>query len=137
MFFFTDLFGLRLRGLTAIAFLSSNLFSFLADILELTSEAVDLEIGWGKYITGNRILGISDKTIEMFIQSLANQVFSKIGEPELYEGIKNPFVWFNDWLDFNATNERFFEGTVMNYAKGESGANKSTKENFLARFKQN
>ena len=100
-------------------------------------EAVDLEIGWGKYITGNRILGISDKTIEMFIQSLANQAFSKIGEPELYEGVKNPYIWFNDWLDFNATNERFFEGTVMNYAKGESGANKSTKENFLARFKQN
>lgn len=47
------------------------------------------------------------------------------------KGVKNPFVWFNDWLDFNATNERFFEGTVMNYAKGESGANKSTKENFL------
>jgi hypothetical protein len=72
-------------------------------------EAVNLEIDWGKYIIKDGILGLSDITIEKFVKSLADEAFRKIEENPIYSET-NPFNWFNDWLDFNSTNERFFEG---------------------------
>lgn len=105
----------------------------LPKAIEMFKEAVDLESNWGKYIIKDGILGLSDITIEKFVKSLADEAFRKVGEPPIF-GEKNPYSWFYDWLDFNSTNERFFEGTVMNYAKGESGADKSTKDSFLSRF---
>ena len=105
----------------------------LPKAIEMFKQAVELESSWGKYIIRDGILGLSNDSIEMFVKSLADEAFSKIGEPPIY-GEKMPFLWFYDWLDFNSTNERFFEGTVMNYSKGESGADKSTKSSFLSRF---
>ena len=105
----------------------------LPKAIEMFKEATELEINWGKYIIKDGILGLSEVTIEKFVKSLADEAFRKINEEVIY-GEENPFKWFNDWLDFNSTNERFFEGTVMNYAKGESGADKSTKSSFLSRF---
>ena len=85
-------------------------------------EAVDLEITWGKHITKNQILGISDTGIERFIKSLANKAFSRIGLDKLYSDkeTQHSFSWFWDYLNFNATNERFFEQSVKNYSKGNS-----------------
>lgn len=106
----------------------------LPKAIEMFKEAVNLEIDWGKYIIKDGILGLSDITIEKFVKSLADEAFRKVEEKPIYSET-NPFNWFNDWLDFNSTNERFFEGTVMNYTKGESGADKTTKDSFLSRFK--
>lgn len=85
-------------------------------------EAVDLEITWGKHITKNQILGISDRGLEKFIKSLGNKAFSRIGLEPLYKKAEtdHPFSWFWDYLNFNATNERFFEQSVKNYSKGNS-----------------
>lgn len=106
----------------------------LPKAIEMFKEAVNLESNWGHYITQDNILGLSNTSITQFIESLADEAFGKVGLEPIY-GTKTPFLWFNDWLDFNLTNERFFEGTVMNYSKGESGAEKSTKASFLSRFK--
>lgn len=105
----------------------------LPKAIEMFKEAVKLEANWGCYITNNEILGLSNQSIELFVQSLADTAFRKVGLEPIYN-VKNPFKWFEDWLDFNQTNERFFEATVMNYSKGESGAEKSTKSSFLSRF---
>jgi len=80
-------------------------------------KAVELEVAWGKYITGGQILGLTDSILEQYIQYLADDRLSSVGFAKLYN-VANPIKWVDDFSRFNDQKTNFFEGTVANYSKG-------------------
>ncbi len=87
---------------------------------ELTSmlmTAVEHEISWGKYVTRNQILGLSDNIIENYIKYLGNMRAESIGLEPPYEKIKHPMPWVDSFAAMNSTKTDFFERRVTNYQK--------------------
>jgi len=80
-------------------------------------EAVELESGWGKHITGGQILGLNDEIIEQYIQYLADDRLKKIGFDPLYN-VAHPMKWVDGFSTLNEHKSNFFEATVTNYSKG-------------------
>lgn len=84
---------------------------------QIVRDGVEHEITWGKYIISGGVLGLTDKIVESFIQSLANQYWRLMGfDKELYPGVKNLATWFDDASKVNMSNENAFETKVSAYA---------------------
>ena len=79
--------------------------------------AVEHEISWGKYVTRNQILGLSDNIIENYIKYLGNMRAESIGLEPPYEKIKHPIPWVDSFAAMNSTKTDFFERRVTNYQK--------------------
>ena len=79
--------------------------------------AVELESGWGKYITQGQILGFTDAIIEQYIQYLADRRLEAVGYKPEYN-VKHPIPWVDGYASFNDQRTNFFEGNVVNYSKG-------------------
>ncbi len=79
--------------------------------------AVELESGWGKYITQGQILGFTDAIIEQYIQYLADRRLEAVGYKAEYN-VKHPIPWVDGYASFNDQRTNFFEGNVVNYSKG-------------------
>jgi ribonucleoside-diphosphate reductase beta chain len=88
-----------------------------ADVIEMFKKAVELESGWGKYITGGQILGLTDDIVDQYIKYLADDRLKSVGFEPLYN-VENPIKWVDDFSKFNDQKTNFFEGTVTNYSKG-------------------
>ncbi|OCR84878.1 ribonucleotide-diphosphate reductase subunit beta, partial [Campylobacter fetus] len=86
-------------------------------IYEMFKKAGDLEIEWGKYITGNQIMGFTDDIIEEYIHYLVDDRLVSIGLKKLYNA-KHPIKWVDDFAKFNDQKSNFFESKVTNYSKG-------------------
>lgn len=86
-------------------------------IYEMFEKAGDLEIEWGKYITGNQIMGFTDDIIEEYIHYLVDDRLTSIGLKKLYNA-KHPIKWVDDFAKFNDQKSNFFESKVTNYSKG-------------------
>lgn len=92
---------------------------FYEEIYQMYRDAVDLEISWGKYITGGQILGLTDKILEDYIKFLADQrmyVIRAAGFKKIYN-VDHPMKWVDDFSKFNDQKTNFFEGNVANYSK--------------------
>ena len=79
--------------------------------------AVELESGWGKYITQGQILGFTDAIITQYIQYLADRRLEAVGYKPEYN-VKHPIPWVDGYASFNDQRTNFFEGNVVNYSKG-------------------
>lgn len=80
---------------------------------------VEIEIEWTKYITGNKILGFSDETIERYCKYRGNVIAENLGYPLIYNVERSPLQSIEDkYCEFNTTRTNFFEGRVINYSKG-------------------
>jgi ribonucleoside-diphosphate reductase beta chain len=91
----------------------------ISNIKDMFRQAYELERDWGYYITGEQILGFSNKLIDNFIQYLTNQRLKAIGIEKLFNiEDKNPLSWFDSFSSFNEQKTNFFEANVVNYSKG-------------------
>ena len=95
---------------------------FFADAYEIISEAVDLEIAWGKYIIRKGMPGLSDTLMTEHIQSLGNDRLVMLGLQPLYPGVRSPFSWLEQFSDPSKKREKnFFESRVVDYSIGTLG----------------
>ena len=98
--------------------------SMLSELSEMVRTAVEHEISWGKYVTRNQILGLSDQAIEAYIKYLGNVRSQAIDLPELYPEFRtNPLSWIDSYSSMNSTKTDFFERRVTNYTKTGTGIN--------------
>ena len=87
-------------------------------IREYFKFAIDKEIEWGKYVTQNQILGITDQLIDRYIKYLGNLRMSQIGFEPLYPEItSNPMKWIDEFRKINNTKTDFFQRKPQTYAK--------------------
>jgi ribonucleoside-diphosphate reductase beta chain len=85
-------------------------------VIDVLLEAAEDEIAWAKYVYGDRILGISERSSEEYIKYLTNQRAKVLGLGVLYRGFnKNPYAH----LDAEKR-ENFFETTVTEYSQSGS-----------------
>ncbi len=87
------------------------------DVYAMFEKAVELEIGWGQYITEGQILGLTNDIIENYIKYLADQRLHAVGLKKLYN-VEHPIKWVDNFSKFNDQKTNFFEGNVANYSKG-------------------
>lgn len=88
------------------------------DIRAMMAQGVEHEIKWGKYVTGQQILGINDELIDRYIRYLSNIRLKAIGIAELYPDIReHPMEWIESFSHLNNTKTDFFEAKVTNYTK--------------------
>jgi ribonucleoside-diphosphate reductase beta chain len=90
---------------------------FLDDIYKLFDDSVQLEIQWGKYITGGRCLGLTDNIIESYIKYLADVRLKAVGLDKLYNINNNPLKWIDDYSNINSQKSNFFESDSSSYSR--------------------
>lgn len=85
-------------------------------LLDVIMEATEQEIEWGKEIYGDRILGVSQESTEMFVKHLTNQRTKILGLGTTYKGFtKNPYEYLSA-----EKRENFFETKVTEYSRSEA-----------------
>lgn len=89
----------------------------IAKIKDMFVRAGELEIEWGRYITQNQIMGLTDEIIEEYIHYLIDQRLVAIGIEKIYNA-NHPIKWVDDFSKFNDQKSNFFESKVTNYSKG-------------------
>lgn len=83
--------------------------------------AVEHEIAWGQYITGNRIPGLGDEIIDSYIKYLSNERLKKLGLDIHYpEVTEHPMKWVESFTNMNGIKTDFFEQKVTNYSKSSN-----------------
>ena len=83
-----------------------------AEFREMMRTGVEHEIAWGQYVTGNNIMGINDKLIELYIKYLSNQRLKAIGIEILYpEVTENPMAWIESFSNLNNTSNELYESS--------------------------
>jgi ribonucleoside-diphosphate reductase beta chain len=83
--------------------------------------AAEHEIAWGQYITANRIAGLSDELIALYIKYLANERLKKLELEPLYpEATEHPMKWVESFSNLNGMKTDFFEQKVTNYTKSSN-----------------
>ena len=100
--------------------------SMKEELSNMVRTAVEHEISWGKHVTNNQILGLSDQAIEAYIKYLGNVRSQALDLPELYPECRtNPLSWIDSYSSMNSTKTDFFERRVTNYTKTGTGINLS------------
>jgi len=100
-----------------------NVPNYIKDqLIDLIKRMTEVEIKWTKTLTKG-MLGFSDKAIESYIQSKANEVCTNLMLPELYKiDIVSPLKSLEEkWSLIKGADTRtaFFENKVADYAKGD------------------
>jgi len=90
---------------------------FEAKVKDMFKKAGELEIEWGKYITGSQVMGFTDEIIEEYIHYLIDERLNAVGYKKIYNA-NHPIKWVDDFSKFNDQKTNFFEGNVTNYSKG-------------------
>jgi len=88
-----------------------------AKVKDMFKKAGELEIEWGKYITGSQVMGFTDEIIEEYIHYLIDERLNAVGYKKIYNA-NHPIKWVDDFSKFNDQKTNFFEGNVTNYSKG-------------------
>jgi ribonucleoside-diphosphate reductase beta chain len=93
----------------------------IEDLRQMMKTAVENEIEWGQYITGNTIAGLSDEIIDQYIKFLSNERLKKLGLEILYpEVVDHPMKWVESFSNMNGMKTDFFEQKVTNYSKSSN-----------------
>ena len=87
-------------------------------VYEMFREAVAWEIKFSQESIGDKILGMSSNSIELYAYHLANKRLKSIGFDEIFPKNKNPYIHLekqagSDDETSNRTNN--FEGTSITY----------------------
>lgn len=85
-------------------------------IVKFIKEAVEQEIEWANNVYGDKILGISYKSTDLFVKDLANKRMRAIGIEEVYEGVKNPYTH----LEVESRANFFEASTNTSYSRSEA-----------------
>jgi len=80
-------------------------------------KGVELEVDYGKDCLPNGLLGLTHDMLEEYIQYIANRRMQKIGLPQQYKGVTNPFPWMSEIIDLRKE-KNFFETRVTEYQTG-------------------
>lgn len=91
---------------------------FFVKARRIITDAVDLEIAWGKHIISKGVLGATDVIIEQRVKWLANKRVERLGWEPLYPGVKNPTPWVEQMSAVGGVETNFFEGKVTDYQAG-------------------
>lgn len=85
---------------------------------EMTDASVKEEIHFHQGILQNRIIGMSDSTVDSYTKNLGNNNLIGIGLQPLYIGVKNPYEYLKKGTgdDQNGQKGNFFESTMTNYS---------------------
>jgi len=87
-------------------------------IVEYFKFAINEEIEWGKYVTQNQILGLTDELIDRYIKYLGNLRLKQIGYDPIYPDItENPMSWIDQFRKINDTKTDFFQAKPQTYTK--------------------
>lgn len=91
-------------------------------IYEMFSDAVQQEIKRSQFILGNKIIGINDKSTEVYTKRLANNRLAMLWLAPLYpDTVKdNPYKHLERLQDNNMEKWNFFESTITNYTQSSS-----------------
>jgi ribonucleoside-diphosphate reductase beta chain len=90
----------------------------LYELFVMAKTAVEHEIAWGKYVTNNQILGLTNELIEKYIKYLGNQRMASLNLELLYpEVTENPMKWVDSFANVNDQKTDFFEARVKSYQK--------------------
>lgn len=84
-------------------------------IISMVKDAVRNEIKWCHYVYGDRIMGISKKSSEVFVKWLANERLGRLGIPPIYKDVDNPYKHLELSEKKGSVRENFFEQTVTSY----------------------
>lgn len=87
-------------------------------IVDLFLTAYEQEVKWSKHIIGNKVLGMTEDSIDMFTKYLVNKRLDKIGIDPIFENTINPFVHLEAIADASGegtTKTNFFESSVTSY----------------------
>lgn len=88
------------------------------ELREMMRKGVENEIRWGQYITNNKIIGITNKTLDNYIKFLSNKRLRAIGLEVLYpEVTKNEMEWVDSFANINNNKVDFFEKKPTAYVK--------------------
>jgi ribonucleoside-diphosphate reductase beta chain len=90
---------------------------FQQEMIDLITEAVELEIQYAQDTMPRGILGLNANMFAEYLQFIANRRCSQIGLPEQYKGVSNPFPWMSEVLDLKKE-KNFFETRVTEYQTG-------------------
>lgn len=90
-------------------------------IYDMFSTAVEQEIKRSQFILGNKIIGINDKTTEVYTKWLANTRLIMLWLDPLYPDIvDSPYKHLERLQNNNMEKGNFFESTVSNYTQSSS-----------------
>ena len=90
---------------------------FQREVLEMISEATQLEIRYAHDTMPRGVLGMNAGMFNEYMKFIANRRCSQIGLTELFPGATNPFPWMSEAVDLREEGN-FFEGRVQEYKTG-------------------
>ena len=91
--------------------------AFQQEIIQLITEAVEIEIQYARDTMTRGVLGLNAAMFEDYLKFIANRRCNQIGLPEQYPGAQNPFPWMSEILDLKKE-KNFFETRVTEYQTG-------------------
>ncbi|MGC4376791.1 ribonucleotide-diphosphate reductase subunit beta [Fictibacillus sp. Mic-4] len=87
-------------------------------VRETFKRAAELEINWGRYIIGNKFMGITGSELEAYIKFMANKRVNELGFERPFEGYReNPMKWIKAYEDVDSGKSDFFEQKSRQYTK--------------------
>jgi ribonucleoside-diphosphate reductase beta chain len=89
---------------------------FKKDLVEKVKKGVDLEKKYANDALPRGIVGLTPKSIEEYLEHIADRRLERIGLPTVYE-TKNPFPWMSEIIDARKE-KNFFETRVTEYKTG-------------------
>ncbi|MCH2365684.1 MAG: ribonucleotide-diphosphate reductase subunit beta [Planctomycetes bacterium] len=89
---------------------------FKESLVELMKEAVELEKRFIDDCLPVEALGLNREDFNQYIDFIADRRLEGVGLAVLNSGVKNPFPWLAEVMDFKKE-QNFFEGTVTEYQK--------------------
>jgi ribonucleoside-diphosphate reductase beta chain len=89
---------------------------FKKDLVEKVKKGVDLEKIYANDALPRGIVGLTPKSIEEYLEHIADRRLERIGLPTVYE-TKNPFPWMSEIIDARKE-KNFFETRVTEYKTG-------------------
>lgn len=114
--FFTNVFKELLKENPELDTTEMRLF-----VEEAFTKATELEIGWFRYIIGDKIDGINPAELESYLKFMANKRIKQLGYEALYPDHRlNTMKWIKAYEDVNAAKSDFFEQKSRQYAKVSS-----------------
>lgn len=91
---------------------------FSVEIIDLMTDAVELEKIYAYEACPDEVLGMSAKQFAEYVEHIADRRFAQLDLPEQY-GTDNPFPWMSEQIDLNKE-KNFFETQVTEYQSGGS-----------------
>lgn len=69
------------------------------EAIEMYRECAEQEKDWAKYLfSKGAILGLNAEILGQYVEFLTNKRMKAVGLPTIYDDVKNPLPWMNNWI---------------------------------------